>query len=152
VKGRHRDPLLAKEVTGKATHTILSDELHVDPGLDGTLKSGPEVREQFFNGRANKFTAPNGSNLDEVRADWAAKAIIRKKGRELFTIDATTIGVPRIRPGNHVEIRGMRAPFDGFYYITKTVHTFGSDGYRTKITAARPGMELSPYRTKGAGA
>src|SRR5207253_7616545 len=134
VKGRHRDPLLAKEVNGKATHTILGDELHVDPALDGTVKSGPEVREQFFGGRANKFTAPNGSNLDEVRADWAAKAIIRKKARELFTIDATTVGVPRIRPGNHVEIRGMRPPFDGFYYITRTVHTFGTDGYRTKIT------------------
>ena len=69
VKGRHRDPLLAKEVNGKATHTILADELHTDPSLDGELKSGPEVREAFFNGRANKFTAPNQSNMDDVRAD-----------------------------------------------------------------------------------
>ncbi len=25
----------------------------------------------------------------------------------------------KLRPGNHIEIRGMRAPFDGFYYVTK---------------------------------
>jgi hypothetical protein len=45
----------------------------------------------------------------------------------------------------------MRAPFDGFYYVTKTVHTIGTDGYRTKITASRPGMEFPPYvvREKG---
>jgi hypothetical protein len=151
VKGRHRDPLLAKEVRGEATHTVLSDELHVDPSLDGPLKSGPEVREKFFRERTSKFTVQNQSNLDDVRADWSAKAAIRKKARELFTIDATTIGVPRIRPGNHVEIRGMRPPFDGFYYVTKTVHTLGTDGYRTKITASRPGMELPPYASKKAG-
>jgi len=148
VKGRHRDPLLAKEVKGEATHTILSDELHVDASLDGVLSSGPEVRSKYFPGRDNKFSVANQSNLDEVRADWAAKAVIRKKARELFTIEATTLGVPRIRPGSHVEIRGMRAPFDGFYYVTKTVHTLGSDGYRTKISAARPGMELPPYKVK----
>lgn len=151
VKGRHRDPLFAKEVKGEATHAILEDELHVDPSLDGPLKSGPEVRQRFFGARENKFTSPNQSNLDEVRADWAAKAVIRKKARELFTIEATTLGVPRIRPGRHVEIRGMRAPFDGFYYVTKTVHTFGTDGYRTKITASRPGMELPPYRERRNG-
>ncbi len=152
VKGRHRDPLLAKEVKGQATHTILDDELHIDPSLDGPLKSGPEVRAAFFNNRENTFTVQNQSNLDDVRADWSAKAVIRKKARELFTIDATTIGVPRIRPGNHIEIRGMRPPFDGFYYVTRAVHTFGADGYRTRVTAARPGMELPPYAAKTGGA
>jgi hypothetical protein len=152
VKGRHRDPLLAKEVKGEATHAILGDELHSDPSLDGALKSGPEVRAKFFVGRENRFTVPNQSNLDEVRADWAAKSVIRKKARELFSIDATVVGVPRIRPGNHVEIRGMRPPFDGFYYVTKTVHTYGTSGYRTKITACRPGMELAPYTVKDGGA
>jgi uncharacterized protein len=152
VKGRHRDALLAKEVRGEATHTILADELHRDESLDGTLRSGPEVRSAFFGDRANEVTLPNQPNLDDVRADWSAKTTIRKKARELFSIEATTIGVPRLRPGNHVEIRGMRPPFDGFFYITKTVHTFGADGYRTKISACRPGLELPPYKEKRAEA
>jgi hypothetical protein len=152
VKGRHRDALLAKEVRGEATHTIIADELHRDDALDGTLRSGPEVRSAFFGARTNEVTLPNQSNLDEVRADWSAKTTIRKKARELFSIEATTIGVPRLRPGAHVEIRGMRPPFDGFFYITKTVHTFGADGYRTKISACRPGLELPPYKEKRAEA
>jgi phage protein D len=129
-------------VKGAASHLILGEELHRDKALDGPLKSGPEVRHEFFGQRENKFTVQNQSNLDEVRADEFAKAVIRKKARELFSIEATTIGQPSIRPGHHIEIRGMRAPFDGFYYITKTVHTFGTDGYRTKITASRPGLEV----------
>jgi hypothetical protein len=151
VKGRHRDPLLAKEVRGEATHTILADELHIDWAKDGLMKSGPEVRAEFFKGRENLHTVPNQSNLDDVRADWSAKTVIRRKARELFSIEATAIGVPRLRPGGHVEIRGMRPPFDGFYYVTKTVHTFGADGYRTKISASRPGMELPPYFERSPG-
>jgi hypothetical protein len=151
VKGRHRDPLLAREVKGEATHEILSDELHIDRALDGPLKSGPELRAEYFKDRSNPCNLPNQPNLDDVRADWAAKAVIRRKARELFSIEATTIGEPRLRPGRHVEIRGMRPPFDGFYYITKTVHTFGADGYRTRITASRPGMELPPYVERRGG-
>jgi hypothetical protein len=137
VRGRHRDPLIPQEVTGEATDEIIADELQ-----DGRLASGPRVREHFFCGRPNKYSIPNQSNLDDVRAKWLAQTVIRKKARELFTIDGTTIGLPRLRPGNHVEIRGMRPPFDGFYYVLKTTHTFGSDGFRTKFSAARPGMEL----------
>jgi hypothetical protein len=152
VKGRHRDPLLAHEVVGVGTPEIIADELHIDPALDGPLRSGPELREEFFRGRPNVFPVPNQSNLDEVRADWYAKTVIRRKAREVFTIEATTLGLPRLRPGRFVEIRGMRPPFDGFFYVTKTVHSYGGDGFRTKVTASRPGMELPPYRQqRGAG-
>jgi hypothetical protein len=142
VRGRHRDPQQAREVLGNATHDILDDELQVDPALDGPLSTGPEVRSSFFPGRESKFVVPNQTNIDEVRGSAYAEAAIRKKARELFSIDVLAVGDPRIRPGRHVEIRGMRPPFDGFYYITKVVHSFGTDGLRTRITASRPGMEL----------
>jgi len=145
VKGRHRDPLLATEVKGEASHQILSDELHIDTSVDGPLTSGPELREKWFGGQPNWTSLPNQTNLDEVRADWAARTAIRKRARQLFAIEVQCVGGPRIRPGNHVEIRGMRPPFDGFYYVTRTVHTLGTDGYRTRITATRPGMPAPPY-------
>lgn len=143
VRGRHRDPLLAHEVRGVATTEIIRNELHYDASIDGRLASGPEARERFFRNRQpNKYTVPNQSNLDQERADWYACTAIRKKAREFFTIEGATVGMPRLRPGRHVEIRGMRPPFDGFYYLTKTVHTLGADGYRTRFSASRPGMEL----------
>jgi hypothetical protein len=55
------------------------------------------------------------------------------------------MGLPRLRPGNHVEIRGMRPPFDGFYYVFKALYTFSTDGFLSKLDARRPGMPVPPY-------
>jgi hypothetical protein len=142
VRGRHRDPRIPEEVTGDATDAIIADELHRDPGLDPEVHSGPAVRQRFFRKRENPHNIQNEPNLDRVRADWRAQVEIRRKARELFSIDGQTIGLPKLRPGQHVEIRGMRPPFDGFYYVTKTTHTLGGDGFRTRFTASRPGMPL----------
>ena len=150
VLGRHRDPLLDEPVGGEAQHTIVADELHRDASRDGPLKSAGEVREHFFPNRSNPHEVPNQSNMDPVRADWYAEAVIRRKAREFLTIQATTLGQPRLRPGQHVEIRGMRPPFDGFYYVTQVVTSYGADGMRSRISASRPGMELAPYREQAA--
>jgi hypothetical protein len=141
VEGRHRNPHLAEPVRGQAQHDIVADELHGS----ASLKSAGQVREHFFPRRPNCFTIPNDSNADPIRADYQAEAVIRRKARELFTIDATTLGQPRLRPGQHVELTGLRPPFNGFFYVRQVVTTFGTDGLRTKITASRPGMELPPY-------
>jgi hypothetical protein len=140
VDGRHRDPQLARPVNGKSIHTIVADELH-----GAALTTAGAVRDHFFRGRPNPFTMQNEPNLDPVRANFQAETVIRRKARELLTVDVTTVGQPRLRPGQHVEVTGMRPPFDGFYYVRQVVTTYGGDGLRSKITASRPGMQLPPY-------
>ena len=146
VRGRHRDPQQPIEVRGTAAVDELADELHIDPAQDGDLATAREVRRFFFPNQKNPKGPTNVSNLDQTRADWYALGVLRKKARELMAVSATSIGLPRLRPGRHVEIRGMRAPFDGYYYITRTVHSFNSKGLQTQFDASRPGMELPPYR------
>lgn len=148
VKGRHRDRNNPQPVFTEVDSAPLADEFHIREKDDQPLMSGPDIRAAYFEGRPNTIVAPNQTNLDQERAEWLAQVMIRRKAREFFVIDATTIGLPRLRPGQHVEIRGMRPPFDGFFYVTKTVHTFGADGMRTKLTARRPGMPKPPYKEK----
>jgi hypothetical protein len=148
VRGRNRDRKQPERIQKLADTTAVAAELHIDPAVDAPLVSGPAIREVFFQNRPNHADAPNQTNLDAARADLLAQAMIRKQARELMTIEATTIGLPRLRPGNHVEVRGYRAPFDGFYYVTKTVHSYGADGLRTKFSARRPGMPVPPYGTR----
>lgn len=148
VKGRHRDRANPSKVTGTAVPSVLSDELHPDDstGALQPLVPGPLVRAKYFPNRTdNPWKSPNETNLDPARAKVLAEAKLRRKAREFFTIEGTTLGLPRLRPGNHVQITGMRPPFDGFYYVTKTVHTYGADGLRVKLSARRPGMVLPPY-------
>jgi hypothetical protein len=148
VKGRHRDRNNPTKVTGSADPSILSDELHPDDsdGSPQALTAGPLVREFYFpNRNHNPASAPNESNIDPQRAKAMAEAMLRRKARQCFTIEGATLGLPRLRPGAYVQITGMRPPFDGFFYVTKTVHSFGADGLRTKFSARRPGMPLPPY-------
>jgi hypothetical protein len=148
VRGRNRDRGQAERIEKLADTTAVGAELHIDPHVDAKLVSGPKIREFFFKNRPNRADAPNQPNLDDARADLLAQALIRKQARELMTIEATTLGLPRLRPGSHVEVRGYRAPFDGFYYVTKAVHSYGADGLRTRFTARRPGMPVPPYSTR----
>jgi hypothetical protein len=96
-------------------------------------------------------------------AQIEAEAAFRRKARQFLQVEVITIGLPRARAGQYIEIRGMRAPFDGFYYVEKAIHTYtyeteresgspeeygrerGSGekhGFRTKLYCRRPGM---PY-------
>jgi hypothetical protein len=140
VEGRHSDPNVPAPIRGRARPEDVADELHDR----GAVPAGA-VRRFFFPNRPNCGLIPNDSNLDPVRAKKKAQVLLRRKAREFFTIDVTTLGQPRLRPGQHVEVTGMRPPFNGFYYVRQVVTTYASDGLRTKIAACRPGMELPPY-------
>lgn len=147
VKGRHRDRNQPKRVEERAGREEIAAELHTDAG-DAPLLTGPEVREAFFPNRPNTQEAPNQPNLDAQRAAAQAAATIRKKARELVTVDVTTVGLPHLRPGAHFRVEKIGPPFDGYYYATKVVYTIGADGFRTKATGRRPGMPR-PNRTGG---
>ena len=151
VTGRDRHRNNPNKVRGIAHPCILADELHPDlsNGPPCPLIPGPLVRAHYFRNRiANPLDDPNATNIDQPRADAMAEGMLRRKAREFFTIEGATIGLPRLRPGNYLQITGMRPPFDGFFYVTKTVHSYGADGLRTKFSARRPGMPLPPYREK----
>lgn len=122
----------------------LDDELHRDEARgDPPLVSGPEWRRRRFG--ENPETKINQRGLDAERAEVMADACYRQHARKFLHVDIETLGIPRIRPGRHVEVRGMRPPFDGFYYVEQAVHTYGESGLRTKIHVRRPGMPYPPY-------
>jgi phage protein D len=81
------------------------------------------------------------TNLDRERGLLMAKAKLRGKAREMCTAEAQSIGFPSLRPGMHVDITGLYAPFDGLYYVTKTIHTLDSSGYKTQLSLRRPGLQ-----------
>jgi hypothetical protein len=121
----------------------LADELHIDVARnDEPLTPGPEWRLRKFG--PNPHTEINQRSIDAERAQVLADSLYRKRAREFLKVDTGTIGLPRLRAGKHVEYRGMRPPFDGFYYVEKSEHTYGDDGLRTHFIARRPGMPFRP--------
>jgi hypothetical protein len=125
----------------------LDDELHRDVARgDEPLTSGPEWRRRKFG--LNPETKINQRGIDAERAEVMAEAYYRKRACDFLKVDTVTLGLPRLRAGRYVEYRGMRAPFDGFYYVETSTHTYSNEGLRTHFVSRRPGM---PYRGGNGG-
>ncbi len=137
-RGRARGELSESDVK-----SAIELELPKSTSYDVEPIDAVTARTKFFGDAGDDGTnqeAHDGSHLDETRAKIKALALVMKKVREFMTAEATTIGTPMLRPGVYVHILGLRPPFDGFYYVTKTVHTYDGNGYRTQFSLRRPGM------------
>jgi phage protein D len=125
-------------------HAFFDAELREAPSYPGVKpQSAVDARKRFFGDAGvtlDNAESSAGTNLDTPRLKLQALAKFAKRVREFMTVEATVIGLPKLRAGNHVEIVGLRPPFDGYYYVCKTIHTLDGSGYRTKLSLRRPGM------------
>ena len=71
------------------------------------------------------------------RARRRALAILSDRLKELVTATGTCVGLPDLRTGQRVRIKGVGSRFSGTYFVTETTHTIGDQGYSTKFTARR---------------
>ena len=49
----------------------------------------------------------------------------------------STIGLPDLRAGQVIKIKGVDYRFDGEYFVTQTTHTLDTNGYKTTFKARR---------------
>ena len=54
-----------------------------------------------------------------------------------MTATGTCVGLPDLRTGQRVRIKGVGSRFSGTYFVTETTHTIGDQGYSTNFTARR---------------
>jgi uncharacterized protein len=66
-----------------------------------------------------------------------ALAILNASQHEFVKCEGTTVGLPDLRAGLHVEILNVGARFSGRYFLTETTHTINESGYQTKFKAQR---------------
>lgn len=71
---------------------------------------------------------------NEAEAKLLATNRLRQIGEVLVEAKGKTIGVPDLRAGSKVEIRGLGTRFSGTYLITATTHSIGDGGYTTDFT------------------
>jgi uncharacterized protein len=73
----------------------------------------------------------------EQQAKKRARAILSDRLKEMVTAHGTTVGLPDLRAGQRVRIKGVGARFSGTYFVTETTHTVNDAGYSTQFTARR---------------
>jgi Bacteriophage probable baseplate hub protein len=71
------------------------------------------------------------------RARRRALAILSDRLKQMVTATGVCVGLPDLRAGQRVKIKGVGSRFSGTYFVTETAHTIDSSGYATHFTARR---------------
>ena len=70
-------------------------------------------------------------------AQQRARALLLDRSKEIVTAHGKTVGLPALRAGTLVNIQGIGARLSGSYFVTKTTHTLGENGYTTEFDCRR---------------
>jgi len=71
------------------------------------------------------------------QAERRALAILSDRLKEMVTAQGTTVGLPDLRAGQRVQVKGVGKRFSGTYFVTDTTHTLADSGYTTRFSARR---------------
>jgi phage protein D/phage baseplate assembly protein gpV len=66
-----------------------------------------------------------------------AKSVLQQILDGLFEGSGNCIGIPNLRAGNLVEIRGVGKRFSGSYTLNKVTHTISQSGYQTRFDVSQ---------------
>lgn len=77
------------------------------------------------------------SFFDRQEARRRALALLTQRQKDMVKASGTTVGLPDLRAGQHIQIKGLGARFSGIYFVTESTHTMGDSGYTTRFQARR---------------
>ena len=72
-----------------------------------------------------------------AEATQRARALLLDRTKEIVTAHGKTVGLPALRAGTQVNIQGIGSRLSGMYFVTKTTHTLGENGYTTEFDCRR---------------
>ena len=91
--------------------------------------------------REEVVAEPPARTIKEAQERADAMLVASQQG--LIEATGTTIGLPDLRAGQTVNIRGTGYHFDGRYTVVSSTHTLADNGYRTAFTARRVGPDFA---------
>jgi uncharacterized protein len=122
VSVRGWDPRNKRPIVGTAAAAQL-------PATQGGGTSGPQVAENALNARQDVVVDAPVSSQEE--ADDLARQLLLDRAYEYITGSGQCIGIPDLRPGDNVQMKGLGTRFNGPYYVKQVEHVLGATGYHT---------------------
>lgn len=98
--------------------------------------SGPGTAEQKLDDKQDVVVDRPVASLEEAR--HLAISLLRERAQLFRTGSGQVIGLPDLRPGDNVELKGLGERFSGTYEVTKVEHTLGGSGYTTRFDVRHP--------------
>jgi len=111
-----------KEIVGTA-------QAGEEPGRAQGRQSGAEVLKNVCKEQAELKVRESVFSKQEAKR--RADAILKERSELFVQGSGESIGMPEIRAGTYIELKGMGQLFSRSYYIQSCTHTINSSGYRT---------------------
>jgi len=102
-------------------------------GSNGT--SGPEAAGKDLNGKQEMVLDAPVTSQEEAKK--LAIALLTERAYQFITGSGRVIGIPDLRPGDNLKLKGLGVRFSGEYYVKKVEHTLGTNGYQTNFDVRR---------------
>lgn len=76
------------------------------------------------------------------QADFRIKSLIENMAYRFGSMEGKCVGIPELKPGRYLEIKGLGAPPDNKFYITNVRHVLTDEtGFYTEIMGCSDGMK-----------
>lgn len=101
------------------------------PDKDVSTEAGIKALLRELN--AVKYEVHEDVKTNE-EAENRAKALLHDFSKNLFKAEIKSIGIPEIKPGITITLKGLGKRFSKDYYVEKVLHSFSDQGYETTIS------------------
>jgi len=118
----------------KSTIVGIANSEDLPPAPQANSTSGTKIAKDKFADRQNIVVNRPVTSQREARE--LALSLLREQAMRFNTGRAQVIGIPDLRPGDNVELRGLGKRFSGQYKVRKVEHTIGSSGFTTSFDVA----------------
>jgi phage protein D len=133
-----REPVSSVVVRGQDSSTGEAIEEHAGKGdEDASMggKAAADVRSSSSLGPSELVISDQPvTSREEARE--LARAEYNRRARRLVSGRGASIGIPDLRAGSVIELRGV-GRFSGLYYVTSISHRIGASGYQTSFDVER---------------
>jgi phage protein D len=97
--------------------------------------SGPDAARRTLAGKQEVVIDAPVTSQEEARR--LAVSLLLERAYEFITGSGQVIGLPDLRPGDNLLLKGLGQRFSGEYYVKKVEHTLGGNGYLTSFDVRR---------------
>jgi phage protein D len=98
-------------------------------------QAGPELTQSAF--QRSKEMVRVGPVASQAELDQQAKGLYNESAMKFIQGSGATIGLPGLRAGKIIELKGLGPRFSGLYQVEEATHTISGSGFLTTFTAKR---------------
>jgi uncharacterized protein len=124
----------------RRTREEISETVNID---DPALRSNRDLQEVLAECAPREEVVVEQPVYTRQQARNYALALLRSRLYQRVKATGTTVGLPDLRAGVHVEIDGIGSRLSGRYFVTETTHSYDDGGYTTRFTAERDNREAA---------